>query len=108
MGVSQLTLSHFFQSLLNPWHTGHLDCVYTHVNIPCCVLSIKDKGSNTILIESWGICFSNGGSLAYRVLALVTGAYKYLQIEFAKQGLTSPYICITALTSLANMKNAHG
>ena len=25
-----------------------------------------------------------------------------------KQGRTSPYICITVLTSLANTKNAHG
>ena len=33
------------------------------------------------------------------------GPYKYLQIEFSKQGFA---ICITVLTSLAKTKNAHG
>ena len=36
---------------------------------------------------------------------VLTGAYKYLQIEFTKEGLISPYICITVLTSLADTKN---
>ena len=38
----------------------------------------------------------------------LTGAYKYLQTEFAKYGLISPYFCITVITSLANTINAHG
>ena len=47
-------------------------------------------------------------SCIYKVPRVFTGAYKYLQIEFAKKGVTSLYICITVLTSLANTKNAHG
>ena len=43
-----------------------------------------------------------------KVLMALTGAYKYLQTEFSKYGLISPYICITVITSLANTINAHG
>ena len=43
-----------------------------------------------------------------KVPRVLPGPYKYLQIQFAKYGFASPYICITVLTSLANTKNAHG
>ena len=46
-------------------------------------------------------------SVTVKVPMVLTGAYKYLQTEFAKQGLTSSYSCIVVHTSLANIKNAH-